>query len=124
MADCPIPLWSVFMRFVAALFLILGSTVSALAQQDSQQLASQVDKLTALLEQQQKQIEQLQKSQSDLLQELHAQRAPAIPPSAAPTSSGATSVSESAVAQSSTYDAPKERGIALGDRVRIDGYGS
>src|SRR5258708_14683307 len=36
----------------------------------------------------------------------------------------ATSSQNSAPQQSPAYDAPKERGIALGDRVRVGGYGS
>src|SRR4051794_13444452 len=66
--------WSDFMRFFASLVLIVGIVVSASAQQSSQQLSSQVDRLTALVEQQQKQIEQLQKSQAELLQQISAQK--------------------------------------------------
>jgi hypothetical protein len=115
------------MRFLAFLVLITGIAAPSRAQQDPQQLSSQVDRLTALVEQQQKQIEQLQKSQADLLQEIRSQKsqitenstavAPAIADSATPSA-------DSSAPQTSTYGAPKERGIALGDRVRIGGYGS
>src|SRR5437879_4765412 len=118
------------MRFLAVLvLLVLGTGASALAQQDTQQLSSRVEKLTALVEQQQKQIEQLQKSQADLLQELRAPKTQGITPSPAPAASTASdtpaATAEPSTAQSAAYDnAPKERGIALGDRVRIGGYGS
>src|SRR3954469_17392126 len=108
---------------VPALLLILSVAASA-QQQDAQQLSSQVDRLSALVEQQQKQIEQLQKSQNDLLQELHANKsqAPATQPVPQPAETAALAQSEAS--QDSPYSAPKERGIALGERVRIGGYGS
>ncbi len=113
------------MRLLIMLAFVALVASACFAQQDTQQLSSQVDKLTALVEQQQKQIELLQQSQADLLQEIRAQRAAAPvanppvsaveEPSPAPAETGT---------QSATYDAPKERGIALGDRVRLGGYGS
>src|SRR3954469_4772200 len=108
---------------VPALLLILSVAASA-QQQDAQQLSSQVDRLSALVEQQQKQIEQLQKSQNDLLQELHANKsqAPATQPVPQPAETAASALSEAS--QESAYSAPKQRGIALGERVRIGGYGS
>ena len=114
------------MRFISFFIFIAGLAATAAAQQDSQQLFSQVDKLTALVEQQQKQIEQLQKSQAELLQAIRVQKGTTS--TATSTSSvaaeAATSSTEPAATQASSYDAPKEPGIALGDRVRIGGYGS
>jgi hypothetical protein len=109
--------------FVPALLLIV-SVVASAQQQDAQQLSSQVERLAAFVEQQQKQIEQLQKSQNDLLQELHANKsqAPAAQPVPQPAETAASAQSEAS--QESPYSAPKERGIALGERVRIGGYGS
>ena len=114
------------MRFFAPFVIVLAGIAPAFAQQDSQQLTSQVGKLTALVEQQQKQIEQLQKSQADLLQEIRAQRAQSTAtPAVTPTVADApTAASDYAAQQSSSYDTPKERGISPGDRVRIGGYGS
>src|SRR5437868_15161233 len=108
------------------IFVVSAFAACASAQQDPQQLTSQVDKLTALVEQQQKQIEQLQKSQADLLQELRAPKTQGITTSPAPAASTASdtpaATAEPSTAQSAAYDnAPKERGIALGDRVRIGG---
>jgi hypothetical protein len=117
------------MRIVAFIVLLIGIATPASAQGDPQQLSSQVDRLTALVEQQQKQIEQLQKSQADLLQEIRMQKG-ATPVAASPTpvpseaDAIASEPKESATVQASAYNAPKERGIALGDRVRIGGYGS
>lgn len=106
--------------------LILGVTLTAAAQEsNTQQLSSQVERLAALVEQQQKQIEELQKSQSELLQEFRKQ----TPQTAAATAPAApvaaqTAVASEPAAQASDYQAPRERGIALADRVRIGGYGS
>src|SRR4051812_37873225 len=113
-------------RLFAAFVVIVAATICASAQQDSQQLSSRVDKLSALVERQQKQIEQLQKSQSDLLQEIRAQRLSPPMASAAvtPVVAEPTHAPAEPAAQSTAYDTPKERGIALGDRVRIGGYGS
>src|SRR5437763_6623108 len=103
---------------VILIFVVSAFAACASAQQDPQQLVSQVDKLTALVEQQQKQIEQLQKSQADLLQELRAQRAPAAAdaPGMADTAAAgiqpSTASPEAGAARVSAYDAPKERGIA------------
>jgi hypothetical protein len=134
-----------FMRIFTTVFLITGLLGSAAAAQEPQPshvetghapsqtrdaVSSQVDRLTALVEQQQKQIEQLQKSQAELLQEIRAQKGatPAPQGAAAPSTDtaavGAPAAQAPASTQASTYDAPKERGIALGDRVRIGGYGS
>src|SRR3954469_1485039 len=110
---------------VLLLLMVLFAALSASAQQpESQQLSSQVERLAALVEQQQKQIEQLHKSQNELLQELHSQKSSASTTTAAATPGGAATASDPAPAQESAYSAPKERGIALGDRVRIGGYGS
>src|SRR4051812_5234884 len=114
------------MRLFATLVFVLVLASASFAQQEPQQLSSQVDKLTALVEQQQKQIEQLQKSQSELLQEIRTQRTPASEgsaPAAAIVAAPSPAPAQTAT-QSATYAAPKERGIALGDRVRIGGYGS
>jgi hypothetical protein len=113
------------MRLFAALGFLILLVSTSFAQQDSKQLSSQVEKLTALVEQQQKQIEQLQKSQTDLLQEIRAQKTQA-PAASAPVTAAVAEPSAPADApsQSAAYDAPKERGIALGDRVRLGGYGS
>src|SRR3954469_1178932 len=114
------------MRLSARLAFVLLLVSASFAQQDPKQLSSQVDKLTALVEQQQKQIEQLQKSQAELLQEIRAQRAQSPATLAVtPTAADAPAPSpDSTPQQSPAYDARKERGISLGDRVRIGGYGS
>src|SRR3954471_16721313 len=111
------------MKVLLPALLLLANVVASAQQQDSQQLSSQVERLAALVEQQQKQIEQLQKSQTELLQELHSQKPAGSTPTVAATSAAAP-VSDSPPAQDSAYSAAKERGIALGDRVRIGGDGS
>ncbi len=103
--------------------LLLASVAASAQQQDAQQLSSQVQRLADLIQQQQKQIEQLQKAQNDLLQELHAQKSSA-PTAAAGATTEAAAAADSAPSQDAAYSAPKERGIALGDRVRVGGYGS
>src|SRR3954469_16776883 len=112
------------MKVLLPAVLLLASFTASAQQPDTQQLSSQVERLAALVEQQQKQIEQLQKSQNELLQELHSQKSSASTTTAAATPGGAATASDPAPAQESAYSAPKERGIALGDRVRIGGYGS
>src|SRR3954469_14342167 len=111
------------MKVLLPAVLLLASFTASAQQPDTQQLSSQVERLAALVEQQQKQIEQLQKSQNELLQELHSQKAPPSTTAAA-TPAAAAPAGDLAPAQESAYSAPKERGIALGDRVRIGGYGS
>src|SRR4051812_24483910 len=111
------------MKVLLPALLLLANVVASAQQQDSQQLSSQVERLAALVEQQQKQIEQLQKSQTELLQELHSQKPAGSTPTVAATSAAAP-VSDSPPAQDSAYSAAKERGLALADRVRIGGYGS
>src|SRR3954451_22913144 len=111
------------MKVLLPAVLLLASFTASAQQPESQQLSSQVERLAALVEQQQKQIEQLQKSQTELLQELHSQKAPPSTTAAA-TPAAAAPAGDLAPAQESAYSAPKERGIALGDRVRIGGYGS
>ena len=112
------------MKVLLPALLLLVSVSASAQQQDAQQLSSQVDRLAALVEQQQKQIEQLQKSQTELMQELHSQKSPASTPVAAALPAAAEPASDPAPAQDSAYSAPKERAIAFGDRVRIGGYGS
>src|SRR5439155_8287396 len=136
-------LWSALMRLLALFIFVLSLIACASAQETSQpgtpsrvetghapsqtreDVTAQVDRLTALVEQQQKQIEQLQKSQAELLQEIRAQKGASTIVASAPTvaSEAAAGSNEPSAAQT-PYDAPKERGIALGDRVRIGGYGS
>src|SRR3954469_22663779 len=111
------------MKVLLPAVLLLASFTASAQQPDTQQLSSQVERLAALVEQQQKQIEQLQKSQNDLLQELHAQKSPSSTPVAAVVPAVAPD-GDPAPAQDSAYSAPKQRGIALGERVRIGGYGS
>src|SRR4051794_16732079 len=112
------------MKVLLPAVLLLASFTASAQQPDTQQLSSQVERLAALVEQQQKQIEQLQKSQTVLLQELPSQKSPATTTTAAATPAAAETVGDPAPAQESTYSAPKERGFALGDRVRIGGDGS
>jgi len=112
------------MKVLRPALLLVMSVAASAQQQDAQQLSSQVARLAALVEQQQKQIEQLQRSQNELLQELHAQKSQ-VPASAAvlhPTEAAVPAQTE--VSQGSAYSVPQERGIALGDRVRLGGYGS
>jgi len=112
------------MKVLLPALLLVVSVAASAQQQDAQQLSSQVERLAALVEQQQKQIEQLQRSQNELLQELHAQKSQ-VPASAAvlhPTEAAVPAQTE--VSQGSAYSVPQERGIALGDRVRLGGYGS
>jgi hypothetical protein len=112
------------MKVLLPALLLVVSVAASAQQQDAQQLSSQVERLAALVEQQQKQIEQLQRSQNELLQELHPQKSQ-VPASAAvlhPTEAAVPAQTE--VSQGSAYSVPQERGIALGDRVRLGGYGS
>jgi hypothetical protein len=120
--------------------LILTLAVMPVAAQSSNpaDLAAQVQRLAAQMEAQQKQIEQLQRSQNELLEQLRAERAKSttptaatavaaptnLPAAAAPTNEPAAAVeTASAPAQTGT-PAPYEHGIALGDKVRLGGYGS
>lgn len=112
------------MKALLPALIFVVSVAASAQQQNAQQLSSQVDRLAALVEQQQKQIEQLQKSQAELVQELHAQKSPTPAPLAAAAPVLAAAAVDPAPAQKSAYSAPKEPGIALGDRVRIGGYGS
>jgi hypothetical protein len=112
------------MKALLPSLIFVVSVAASAQQQNAQQLSSQVDRLAALVEQQQKQIEQLQKSQAELVQELHAQKSPTPAPLAAAAPVLAAAAVDPAPAQKSAYSAPKEPGIALGDRVRIGGYGS
>jgi hypothetical protein len=117
--------WSSAMKALIAFFILVFAVAASAQQPETQQLSSQVERLAALVEQQQKQIEQLQKSQTQLLQELHSQRpqtaAATVPEPAVAAQSPA---GEATAAQQPTYEPPKERGISLGERVRIGGYGS
>ena len=112
------------MKALFAALLFLATVAASAQQQDAQQLSSQVERLAALVEQQQKQIEQLQKSQSELLQELRGQKSSASTPAVQAVPAEAALATNPVPAQESAYAAPKEHGIALGDRVRIGGYGS
>jgi hypothetical protein len=112
------------MKALLPALIFVVSVAASAQQQNAQQLSSQVDRLAALVEQQQKQIEQLQKSQAELVQELHAQKSPTPAPVTAAPPVVAAAATDPAPAQKSAYSAPKELGIALGDRVRIGGYGS
>ena len=88
MAPPKLPRWEYLMRFATCFVVLAGWAAFATAQQIPQagaashvetghapsqtreDVMSQLDRLTSLVEQQQKQIEQLQKSQAELLQEI------------------------------------------------------
>jgi hypothetical protein len=123
---------------------LAAEQVSGAASQD---LARQVADLAALVQKQQQQIETLQHSQSELLQELRATRAssngagaeptaasPAASPQAVGTGTEAPSSTQPQMSQAEPVSDVRAahyvdwqglgRGINIGDRVRIGGYGS
>jgi hypothetical protein len=133
---------------LALVLSAIGLSVPLAAQQTPapEDLAAQVARLSALIEKQQQQIEALQRSHTELIQELRASRPPqqvdtAAAAQTAPRASNFKASSEtSASAQmQSTQDMPgtshspkaeyagqpdRGQGINLGDRVRLGGYGS
>jgi hypothetical protein len=133
---------------LALILSAIGLSVPLAAQQTPapEDLAAQVARLSALIEKQQQQIEALQRSHTELIQELRASRPPqqvdtAAAAQTAPRASNFKASSEtSASAQmQSTQDMPgtshspkaeyagqpdRGQGINLGDRVRLGGYGS
>ena len=133
---------------LALVLSAIGLSVPLAAQQTSapEDLAAQVARLSALIEKQQQQIEALQRSHTELIQELRASRPPQQVHTAAaaqttPRSSdlkASSGTSASAQMQSTQdkqgtsdshqadYSQRQDRGqgINLGDRVRLGGYGS
>jgi hypothetical protein len=126
------------------LLSVLGLSSQLAAQQTSvtaaADLAAQVAHLSALIEKQQRQIEGLQRSQIELIQELRASRPP-LSAQTTPRESDVRASSETSTStemqsipdQQGTSDSRKadyagqqdrRQGIHLGDLVRIGGYGS
>ncbi len=121
------------------LLVLIGAAPVLGSAQEAPPVAARVDALQKQFEQQQQQIESLQKTQAALLEELRALRGPASPPAAEtpapaesaaapPTPDKAASPAGGAPAasgmQAGRYVDWRGHGIALGDRVRIGGYGS
>src|SRR5947209_18684848 len=93
--------WSSAMKLSLLGLILLTSLTASAQQQEAQPLSSQIERLAALVEQQQKQIEQLQKSQTELLQEIHAQKSQTPVASVATASVESTVASDPAPAQES-----------------------
>lgn len=110
---------------VTAIFSLVF-VVSALAQQRNPSLEQQVSQLSELVRQQQEQIEALQKSQADLLQEIKGSRPQPARPEAEGKSVQAEAIPETARAEAVATSAYPDRreGFNIGDRVRVGGYGS
>lgn len=136
---------------LALVWSAIGLSLPLAAQQISapDDLTAQVARLSALIEKQQQQIEALQRSHTELIEELRASRPPLSPPQgdAAATAQTAprgtdfkasSEISASAQMQSTpdqqgtsvsrqadyTERQDRGQGINLGDRVRLGGYGS
>lgn len=121
------------------LLLLLSITVGGFSQAQEQPTADRLDGLQKQLQEQQQQIESLKKAQATLLEELQALRAQSAQPATAATTEVERPTTEPAMAtqaggepaapsatgvQASRYVDWRGQGIALGDRVRIGGYGS
>lgn len=136
---------------LALVLSAIGLSLPLAAQQTSatEDLTAQIARLSALIEKQQLQIEALQRSHTELIQELRASRPPLSPQQVeaaamaqtAPRGSDLNASSETSASapmqstpdqqgtsnsRQADYAERRERGqgINLGDRVRLGGYGS